>query len=55
MLLQPISTALVSSNFKSLNRCNLAADSCLSLQFGTKFDYMTQTFKIKESNVKVTA
>ena len=46
-------------NFKSLNRCNSAMESPISLQSGMEFDLMTpdiiQTFKVKRWKVKITA
>jgi len=48
-----------STIFQSLNRYNSAADCLILLKFATEFDYVTaatiQSFKVKESKVKVTA
>jgi len=44
--------------FSIFDRYNSAADCSISLKFGTEFDNVTtdilQTFKVKESKVKVT-
>jgi len=48
-----------SQNFQSSDHYNSAADCSVSLKFGTEFDLVTantlQSFKVKESKIKVTA